>query len=61
MMTAIFFERRISLRNDQQPLDEKSRSQQRSKRRKTNIILNSLNCHCLIVNRDCISKYFFWK
>ena len=42
LLTAIFFERRIGLENNKQSLNEKSRSLMRAKRRKTNIVLNTL-------------------
>jgi Mn2+/Fe2+ NRAMP family transporter len=37
-----FFERRIGLENDKKSLNEKTRSLLRAKRRKTNIVLNTL-------------------
>jgi cytoskeletal protein RodZ len=54
-----FFERRIGLRDDRQPLNDKSRSKLRSGRRKTNIILNSLIVIVLLLIVIISSKIFF--
>ena len=42
IVNSYFFERRIGLDNNKQSLNEKSRSLMRAKRRKTNIVLNTL-------------------